>query len=76
MILTKNCPLFDGRHRTLSDLIGHEEKIREDKIRMEFYDEMESDLATNGLVKTSGDRKLLFKLFCQVLINSFGILGK
>lgn len=68
--------LFDGRPRALADLMSHEIDIRGDKVRMSFYADMEAIMMSDQLVVSDEDRQLLFKLFCQVLINSFGILGE
>ncbi|KAI1278443.1 Histone-lysine N-methyltransferase SMYD3 [Halotydeus destructor] len=51
----------------------HEDNIRECQGRMKLYDEMVAMLEDKVLDNVN-DNNLLFRLYCQVLINSFAIL--
>ena len=50
-IMNDKRPLFDGRTRALSDLMSHERSVKQDAIRMVFFDDMADTMKANGLLK-------------------------
>lgn len=71
--LTERHELYNGLNRCFDDLITHSIEIRNDRKRMECFDEICNRFKSIDL---DFDYEKLFLLFCKICINSFSILNE